>query len=151
MITFQPEFVYEVRGEIDGLLREHYLELAKNQDRVALNPDWARYGAAEVTGALVLYTARKDGVLIGYSCFFCSPHPHYTDLMLVSNDVLYLQQEHRVGRTGVRFIRYCEDQLRIRYTKDFAITWHAKEGTPLAGMLGRMGYGVQDIILSKLF
>lgn len=131
-------------------MREHYLELAKNQDRVKLNVDWDRYAAMERAGGLLLYTARQDGGLIGYSCFFSSPHPHYLDLRLVSNDVLYVAKSHRVGRTGIRFIRYCEERVRGLYAGEIALTWHAKEHTPLAGMLQRLGYGVQDIVLSKL-
>lgn len=150
MIAFAREPLYGVSSEVDGLLREHYLELAKNQDRVKLNVDWDRYAAMEQAGGLLIYTARSAGELIGYSAFFSSPHPHYLALRLVSNDVLFLDKAHRVGRTGVRFIRFCEEQVRALYQGEVALTWHAKEHTPLAGMLGRMGYQVQDIVLSRL-
>jgi hypothetical protein len=150
MITFQQEPLYAVSSEVDDLLRAHYLELAKNQDRVALNPDWDHYKALELVGGLLLYTVRKDEELIGYACFFRSPHPHYKDLMLVSNDVLYLDAAHRVGRTGVRFIRYCEEQIRCAQADNCCIAWHAKPGTALEGMLGRMGYQLQDVIYTKL-
>lgn len=151
MITLQAELLCEVVGEVDGLLQEHYRELAKNQDRVKLAPDWERYAALEAAGSFLVYTARDDGELVGYAAFFSSPHPHYTGLRLVSNDVLFLTQTHRVGRTGVKLIRFCETQIAALYGQDFCITWHAKENTSLAGMLGRMGYGVQDIVFSILF
>jgi hypothetical protein len=149
-MDFQRETLFDVIEEVQPLLDAHYLELAKNQERIKLNPDWARYTAMEAAGSLLLFTARKDGKLIGYAAFFAGPHPHYTDLMLVSNDLLFLDAEHRVGRTGVRLIKYCEEQIAATYSGQTCITWHAKERTALAGMLPRMGYCVQDIVLSKL-
>lgn len=152
MVTFEKEFVGVVAMEVQDLLRAHYLELAKNQDKVHLDPDWDRYIAMERADALLLYTAREDGELIGYSCFFSSPHPHYKALRLVNNDVLFLRADKRVGRTGMRFIDFCEQAVRAEYPHEqFALTWHAKEGTDLGAILPRKGYGVQDVILSKLF
>lgn len=151
MITFGAETLYEVIDEVPPLLEAHYRELAKNQDRVHLNPDWPRYAELERIGAFFLYTVRSaESELIGYSAFFASTHPHYADYMLVSNDVLWLAPSHRTGRTGVRFTRYCEEQIRLRYSARISLTWHAKEGTALASMLPRMGYGLQDIVFSKL-
>lgn len=151
MIEYRREFLCEVVSDVDGLLQEHYLELAKNQDKVKLNPDWQRYAFLEQAGSFLIFTAREDCVLIGYAAFFSSPHPHYADLRLVSNDVLFVEQKHRTGRTGIRLIQFAETQIAHLYGSNYCITWHAKENTPLAGMLGRMGYGLQDIVLSKLF
>jgi hypothetical protein len=149
VIAFSRELLCEVMPEAGALLEQHYRELAKNQDRVRLAPDWTRYGAAEAMGQFVVFTVRDAGELVGYAGFFCSPHPHYIDLHLCSNDVLFLRADHRVGRTGVRFIRFCEQQLAARHATP-CITWHAKEATALASMLGRMGYQTQDIVFSKL-
>lgn len=152
MITLGSETIFDVIDEVEPLLRAHYCELAKNQDRVHLKPDWDRYVALERIGGFLLYTARDENAeLVGYAAFFASTHPHYMELMLVSNDVLYLAPSHRVGRTGIRLIRYCEERIFATYGKQCALTWHCKENTPLAGMLGRMGYGVQDVVMSKLF
>jgi len=151
VITFAREMLCECVQEAQPLLDEHYRELAKNQDRVKLEPCWQRYAELEAQGAFIVFTAREDGRLIGYSAFASSPHPHYAGLRLVSNDVLFLDKAHRVGRTGIRLIKFCEEQIEATYVKDFCITWHAKEHTPLAGMLQRMGYGIQDIVLSRLY
>jgi hypothetical protein len=148
-MLFQRETLFDVIEEVQPLLELHYRELAKNQDRVKLNPDWERYAELERCGKFIVFTARKES-LIGYSAFFVSPHPHYRDLLLVSNDILYLDAEHRVGRTGVRLIKYCEEQIAAMYDGQVCLTWHAKENTALASMLPRMTYGVQDIVFSKL-
>lgn len=148
-MQFQRETLFDVIEEVQPLLKRHYAELAKNQDRVKLNVDWARYSAMEQAGALLIYTARKDEKLCGYAAFFVGPHPHYLDLALASNDVLFLAPEHRTGRTGARLIHHCESQIGAAYPH-VCVTWHAKENTPLAAMLPRLKYGVQDIVFSKL-
>lgn len=148
-MKFQRETLFDVIEEVQPLLEDHYRELAKNQDRVKLNPDWARYAAMEQAGALLIYTARKDEELVGYAAFFVSPHPHYQELTLASNDVLFLAKEHRTGRTGARLIHHCESQIGAAYA-NACVTWHAKENTPLAAIMPRLGYSVQDIVFSKL-
>ena len=151
MITLQRETLYEVVDEVAPLLEEHYQELCLNKDKIALEPCWDRYTAFEREDGLLLYTARADKELVAYAAFFSSFHPHYASLRLVSNDVLFLKKEHRTGRTGIRLIKFCEEQITAKYGQGFALTWHAKEHTPLADMLKRIDYRVQDIVLSKLF
>lgn len=173
MITFQKELLADVAAEVQPLLEQHYVELARNRDVVKLNPDWARYQVMELTGALIVFTARDNGRLIGYSAFTTYKHPHYQDLQMVSNDVLFLRKDYRrvqgwMGRlgslfgllprklmeqssTGLSFLTFCETQIQSLYPGDFCLTWHAKERTALASILPRLSYGVQDIVFSKLF
>ena len=77
MIAFAREALYEMSAEVGRLLQAHYEELAKNQDRVKLNVDWERYAQLAQSGSYLVFTVRNDGVLVGYSGFFTSPHPHY--------------------------------------------------------------------------
>lgn len=151
MVTFQKELVYQVVNDVGELLKLHYQELTLNKDRIALNPMWERYAALEQADAFVVFTARDDGQLIGYSAFFVNRHMHYGDLVMCNNDVLFLHPDHRTGRTGIKLIRYCEDQALAMFEKNFSLTWHAKDNTPLADILRRMGYTLQDLIFSKLF
>lgn len=149
-MNFQRETLFDVIEEVQPLLEQHYQELAKDKARIKLDPDWARYIEMEQKGSLLLFTARKDAKLVGYAVFFAGRHAHYKGLTLVANDLLFLDAQHRVGRTGVRLIKYCESQISALYPGLTAVTWHAKEDTVLAEMLGRMNYRVQDIIFSRL-
>ncbi len=149
-MNFQHETLFDVIEEVQPLLERHFAELARNQDRITLNPDWARYAATEQNKALLVFTARDKGELVGYAAFIVGSHLHYRDLTVASNDVLWLAPAHRVGRTGVRLIRFCEQMLTEQLPPHHCIAWHAKENTALASMLGRMGYGVQDILFTKL-
>lgn len=151
MLALSREGLYEVFEDIQPLLRDHYAELAKNQESIALNPDWARYAQIEASGALRVFTARDDGALVGYSVFFISVHPHYADVVLASNDVLFLKKSHRTGRAGLRLIAFSERELGAEFsTKKVSVAWHAKLGTALEAILRKTGYGVQDIVFTRL-
>ena len=151
MIAFAKELLYEVKPQIGALIQEHFEELDTDSGRAALNPDWERYGTAELLGSHLSFTARKDGELIGYASFFCGRHPHHKDLTLVSNDLLFLCKEHRAGRTGMQLINFCEAQIAAKFGTGYFLSWAAKPGTALDSILTRMGYPVQDIVRSRLF
>lgn len=148
MITYQQESLYDVIDDVGPLLQMHYQELTLHKQSVKLEPMWERYTLLEAMGGFVIYTARAGDALIGYSAFFVNAHMHYAELTVAVNDVLFLHPDHRTGRTGVRLIRFCEQELAERAGK---ITWHAKYSNELAEILERMGYMREEIVLSKLF
>lgn len=150
MIVFAKELLYEVKPHIGALLQEHFEELDTDRGRAPLNPDWERYGAAELLGGFLSFTARKDGELIGYASFFHGRHPHHKDLVLVSNDLLFLRKEHRAGRTGMQLIDFCDAQIAAKFGTGYFLSWAAKPGTALDSILSRMGYEIQDIVRSRL-
>lgn len=149
-MQLQQEMLFEVASEVQDLLEMHYEELTLNKDKVRLKPMWERYAALERAGAFVIYTARKNGVLVGYSAFFINQHLHYADLTVAANDVLFLHPRHRTGRNGIRLIQFCENELKQKLVS-FKMTWHAKMNTDLSSMLNRMGYSTEESMLAKIF
>jgi hypothetical protein len=150
MISYQQETLFEVIDEVGPLLELHYQELTLNKERVKLDPMWERYATLEMAGAFVVYTARSEGKLIGYSAFFINVHMHYADLKVAINDVLFLHPDYRTGRTGIGLIRFCEREL-LKWSGPHKIVWHAKTSNDLADILIRMGYSVEETVLAKLF
>lgn len=150
MTTYQHELLYEVLPDIEPLLVLHYEELTLNKDRIVLNPMWERYAALEQAGALKIYTARQDGRLIGYGWFFINQHMHYAELTVAMNDVLFVHPDYRTGRTGVRLIQYCEQELSKQLQK-FKLVWHAKLSNELSSILKRMGYQTEEVMMAKIF
>jgi len=150
VVTFQQESLYEIIDEVDELLQLHYLELTLNRDKIKLEPMWERYSALEFAGAFVVYTARSNGRLIGYSAFFLNNHLHYADLKTAINDVLYIHPDFRVGRTGIGMIRFSERSL-VKQLGSFKLVWHAKLSNELSSILERMGYSVEEVMLAKHF
>lgn len=147
MIEFRRELLCEMVAEVDDLLQLHYEELTKNRDKVALKPMWAEYAALEQMGRFVVYTARDDGRLVGYSAFFVQKHLHYADLKTAMNDVLFLHPGQRQGTTGIRLIKFCEAALKALGVHK--LVWHAKLDTALIPILHRLNYKTEELSLAK--
>lgn len=148
MITFATENIDGVIAEVGPLLELHYQELCMNKEVVKLNPIWPQYRAVEQAGKLGVYTVRDDGVLVGYAAFFVTPHMHYADLMLATNDVLFLRSDYRLGTTGTRFVKYCAQSLKIRGAHKIA--FHIKLTLDWSPILVRLGYAIEEITVAKL-
>lgn len=132
--------------EILPLLRAHYQEIAHFKD-IPLDPDWKLYESAHDSGMLHVYTARKAGLLLGYAVFFVRPNPHYKTSRQAVQDILYLDPSLRSGFNGLRFIRWCDRQLRHDGVQ--AVYHHVKCANDFGPVLRRMGYQQVDMIFAK--
>jgi len=139
--------VDEMLAKASVLFEEHYEEIALNKQVMKLKPDEKAYHNLEKANQLFILSAWQDDVLIGYSVNFVLNHPHYADLVLAQNDLLYIKKEMRGSRAGLKLIKQTETHAKSLGCK--LMLWHAKEDTTLAHMLPRLKYGVQDIIYSK--
>lgn len=148
MLTLQAETLFDVIHEVDDLLRLHYEEVALHKASVPLAPMWERYRMLEAADAFVIYTARQDGVLVGYSAFFINRHMHYGDTVMAHNDVIFLHPDHRRGSAGIKLIRFSEQQLRARGI--VKMTWHVKVDHDFGAILRRIGYTAEDTVFGKI-
>lgn len=147
VVEVRAATVDEVSALAGPLFADHYDEVALHKQVMRLKPDWLRYKALEQHDSLLILTAWVDGMLAGYAVSFVLTHLHYSELLYAANDVLFVAKEHRQSQVGLRLIRETERVAQGRGCR--LVTWHAKEGTALEGILPRMGYGVQDILYSK--
>ena len=139
--------VDEMLAKASILFEEHYEEIARNKEVMKLKPDEKAYRNLEEANQIFILSAWQDDVLIGYSVNFVLNHPHYADLLLAQNDLLYIKKEMRGSRAGLRLIKETETHATSLGCK--LMLWHAKENTALGAILPRLKYGVQDIIYSK--
>lgn len=147
-LDLKTESLFDILPEMKELIELHYQEIALYKDKVKLNPDWETYKKLEEQNQFFLFTARIDGELVGYSAFFLKPHIHYKDLLVASNDVLFLKKEHRAGRIGLKLIKYSEQ--RIKELGANKITWHIKVTNDFRPMFHRMNYIDEDVIIGKI-
>lgn len=147
MVHYRESTVTEMLEVAPILFKEHWEEIAKNKQLMVLSPDEQAYRTMEEAGRLMILAAMKDDVMVGYSVSFIVRHPHYSGLTVCQNDLIYIHPDHREGGVGIRLIKKTEQEGKLRGAQ--LMLWHAKENTPLAAMLPRMGCGVQDIIFSK--
>ena len=147
MVDIRFSSVDEMLAHANVLFEEHYEEIALNKEVMKLKPDEKTYRNLEQMRKIFILSAWQDDVLIGYSVNFVLNHPHYADLVLTQNDLLFIKKEMRGSRAGLRLIKETETHATSLGCK--LMLWHAKENTTLAALLPRLKYGVQDIIYSK--
>lgn len=145
-----PRFAREgglfVIDEIKPLLEAHWLEIAHYQD-IPVKCDYGSYLKLEANGLLRIYTVRNSN-LIGYAIFVVAKSLHYNDSLQARQDVLYLAPEFRRGRIGIRFIDWCDEQLKAEGVQ--VVYHHVKDAAPALGiLLARRGYTLVDHIYAK--
>lgn len=114
MITCHVESFEERIEELQSLLPLHYEELALNQDKVPLSPQYNVYVEREQQGGLLFVTLRDAGELVGYFIGFIAPGLHYSTCLTCTMDIFYLRKDKRTGSAGVRMFRFVEQELRRR-------------------------------------
>jgi hypothetical protein len=148
MIEFKTLTVSAMRGFGEDLLEAHYQELTLHKEVVKLNVDWEKYSLMEKRGMLMSIGVFEDSILVGYSVFILADHAHYKDMLVASNDVLFLREDKRKGSLGVRLVRESEARLHAKgVTK---ILWHCKYGTVLGKLLKHMGYVNEEFTMGKI-
>lgn len=147
MAEYQRERSHDLWTEILPLLHEHKDEIAHYAD-IELAPDVDAYNAAEDHGALRCYTARLDGVLVGYAIFFVKFNMHYRHSFQAVQDVLFVTKPHRHGRVGFGLIRYSEEQLHAEGVQ--VVYQHLKTKIPeTIALFHKLGYEDIDLIVAK--
>jgi len=137
-MDYALENLAKVRREIEPLLEEHWKEIALNKDKIKLNPDWRAYADLDSIHALRIYTARKDGKLMGYFVVIVSKSLHYRDHLFANNDIIFLTKPARKGLTGVKLIKFALDSLEAEGITKVHINTKAHQ--PFDAILERLGF-----------
>ena len=145
-MIFQRETLFDIIEQVGPLLEAHHLECSK--PGIKLNPRWDQYAALERMGMYIVFTARVDGELVGYSAFFLNQHLQHGDLLAANNDAVYFVQEHRRGTTAIRFIDFCEQELKELGAQ--FICYHVKTHLDWRPILHRRGYSDEEVAVVKL-
>ena len=114
MITAHVESFEENLEYLKPLLPIHYKELALNQDKVPLSPQFDKYVATEKQGGLIFVTLRSAGQMVGYFIGFIAPGLHYSTCLTCQMDIFYVLPKHRGSGTGFQLFKFVEQQLKKR-------------------------------------
>lgn len=114
MITAQVESFTEMLPELEPLLPLHYEELALDQNKVPLDPQYQIYKQRENLGELLFVTLRQDSVLMGYYIGFIAPGLHYQTCLTCITDIFYIHPHHRRRQGGTLLFQETEKQLKKR-------------------------------------
>lgn len=114
MITAHVESFESNLDYLKPLLPIHYEELALNQDKVPLSPQFDKYIAAEHRGELLFVGLRNAGELVGYFIGFIAPGLHYSTCLTCQMDIFYVHPDHRGTGAGFQLFKFVEQQLKQR-------------------------------------
>lgn len=131
--------------EIEPLLIEHEEELNVTSYPLAVNK--MLYIKSNISGMNVAYTVRKDNDLIGYICYWFFDNLHYGTYS-AQQDVLFISKPYRKGRTGIKLLKYSEDDLKNTHEVKM-ILQHTKKHKALDSLFEYLGYSESDKIYIK--
>lgn len=138
-VKYQRERLASVKDDILPLLKQDWDEIQHDKDKIPLDPNWELYQAVEDATVLRIYTARtQEDKLVGYIVFILTPSMHSRSLTLAVCDILFLTKSRRKGMTGVRLMRFAEQEMIAEGVRWFQIT--TTESHPIDPVMKRLGY-----------
>lgn len=138
-----------IARELAPLFKRHWREIALNQDKVPLDPDWDRYLNYDLAGFLHCLTARRDGALAGYIFFFVHPHIHYASTPWAQTDIFWIAPEYRGGMTFIRMLNESEAYLKRLGAKVVYLNRKLHFDERLGNLFERKGYRPIELVYSK--
>ena len=147
-MDFALENLAKVRREIEPLLEEHWKEIALNKEIIKLNPDWRAYAELDSINALRIYTARKEGKLMGYFVILVSRSLHYKDHLFANNDIVFLRKSARRGLTGLKLVKFAVESLQAEGVTKLHV--NTKTHQPFDPIMERLGFEEIETVFSKV-
>jgi GNAT superfamily N-acetyltransferase len=136
----------EYMHKIVSLMRDNWDETGFDFE---FNPSADAYQKVVDCNAMFVIAAFDGDDVIGYCTMIISPHLHNPDVIVASNDALFVAKPYRNGMTSGRLIKAAEDEAKRRGASK--VLWHTRAGTSFAAMLERRGYQPSDIVVMKGF
>jgi GNAT superfamily N-acetyltransferase len=93
---------------------EHWKELALNQDKVPLDPQYEVYLEREAQGQVMFVCGRDRGEIVGYFVGFVSPGLHYRTCLTLQMDIFWIHPKARGSMAGVKLFKFVEQEARNR-------------------------------------
>ncbi len=152
-LNYQREALGDIARELPSLFEMHHKELAVDQDKAPLDPDWDRFFNYELCNQLFILTVRDGPALVGYMFNIVGPHLHKKSTRWAHIDMYWLLPAYRVGWTGVRM--FVENELMLKGFGVKKVTSIEKahfandRGRRNALIYKRLGYMVEDIAYAK--
>lgn len=148
MITIQHESFETCLEELKPLLYGHWRELAANQDKVPLSPNFDIYINLEHQEKLIFTTLREDGELKGYFIGFILSSPHYSTCLDCKMDIFYVHPSVRgQGLPGLKLFREVEKELKHRGVQRWYVG--SKVKADATALFERLGFEPIEVYHSK--
>ena len=133
MLTASVERFGDVlETELKPMLPLHWAELALNQERVPLDPQFGLYLKREQIGEVCFVALRHNAKMVGYWISFITPGLHYKTCLTGTMDILFIHPDHRGGAGALLMGRAVEKEMVRR-----GVQWWTA-GEKLHAPIGRL-------------
>lgn len=150
-LTSQVEKFHEIARELPPLFEQHYREIALDQERIPLDPDWDRYLMLSLQGMLLVRTARYGDTLVGYIFNLFGPHLHYRSTPHAEIEMFWLDPAYRGSGFVLRWFRENEAMLReLGVKKVGGTTKNGYKDGRVGLIFKRLGYTPVETVWSKV-
>jgi len=146
-MKYALECLPSIKQDILPLIEEHWELVALNKGAIKLNPDWKQYAALDASGILKIFTARDNGVLVGYFILVVNNSLHYKDHIFAVCDIIFVTPEARKGATGYKLLKYAENWCIENNVSLLNI--NTKVHLPFDKLLVKTGFNFIERIYSK--
>lgn len=147
--TMRAERFTDILDELHPMHVRHWQETEKHRHGIALAPDYARVQKAERSGAMVQFTLRKAGELVGQLRMYLGMSIHSSTLF-AEEDTLFIEQEHRgVGFLPLHLMRYGERCLLDVGVREIRATSKLLNHADV--LMRRLGYKAVALEFVKMF
>lgn len=113
-VSFCVEALRDELENLKPMFPAHFAELALNQDKVPLDPQYGIYLAREDRGEVLFVAMRDRGVIAGYFVGFVAPGLHYQTCLTLTMDIFWVHPDHRGNGSGYRLFKFVEQEARNR-------------------------------------
>lgn len=148
-VTYQWDSLRRLMADgVVEITRQHWNEIALDKATVPLDTDWDRYLRHEAAGAWRAFSARKDGLVIGYICWWLDHHIRYQNTVYATADVFFILPEHRRGLVGYRLFSEALKALPRPCKVLINEKLHFQDGR-VGRLLERLGMKPIEVVYSK--
>lgn len=147
MMTFCVESLTQSLEAMKPLFPLHWQELALNQDKVPLDPQYDVYLARDKLGEVLFVAGRDAGELIAYFVGFVARGLHYKTCLTLTMDIFWVLPEYRGRSAGIRLFKTVEAEARRRGVQ--RVFMGSKLHKDSGWLFERIGYSPVETYYSK--
>ncbi len=136
MLKYQQEFLCLAEQEVTPLAELEWEESGHPTETLVI--DWDSYFALEEVGRLKFFTARKDGLLIGYFVVIITSPLTTKGELVGSYDAVYVHKDYRKSTVARRLFKFVEDCMKEDGI--YRLIASSSSKNPIGRFLNRLGY-----------
>jgi len=136
VIKYQQEFLCLAEQEVTPLAELEWEESGHPTETLVI--DWDSYFALEEVGRLKFFTARKDGLLIGYFVVIITSPLTTKGELVGSYDAVYVHKDYRKSTVARRLFKFVEDCMKEDGI--YRLIASSSSKNPIGRFLNRLGY-----------